>query len=363
MKKKSDKSSALLVKIARIIKIARIMKIIILIIILCTVHTSATIVLGNDGINQQVKKISGKVTDSNKEAIIGANVSVKGTTIGLITDVNGQFTLNVPSDAILVVSFIGYTTLEIPVDNKENLFITLREDTQALEEVVVVGYGIQRKISVTNAISSIASEDVSERSSTNTVQALQGKLPGLTIIDRGGTPGEEELTLRIRGVTSLNDNNPLVLIDGMPGNLSQVNPIDIESVSVMKDAASAAIYGSRAAAGVVLVTTKAPKEGKLSIAYDGYLGFARANNTPEHMDAVTYMNQQNAAYMNTYGYKFYEDEYIRQWPTNHANEPERYPEPNTWADAMFRTAPQHSHTITLSGGNEKITNRTSVRYT
>jgi TonB-linked SusC/RagA family outer membrane protein len=356
MEKKLDEGCGLLFKIVRIMKITSF------VILLCVVRLSATENYEKEEISQQMKEISGNVTDINGEALIGANVSVKGTTIGIITDINGHFTLNVPPNAILVVSYIGYTALEIPVGNKENFFITLREDTQALEEVVVVGYGIQRKLSVTNAISSIDSNDISERNSTNTTQALQGKLPGLTIIDRGGAPGEEELTLRIRGVTSLNDNNPLVLIDGVPGSLSQINPIDIESVSVLKDAASAAIYGSRAAAGVVLVTTKAPKEGRLSITYNGYVGFARSNNLPEHMDAITYMNHQNAAYMNTYGYEFYTDEYIRQWPENHAKDPERYPDPNTWVDAMFSIAPQHSHTLTLSGGNEKITNRISVRY-
>ncbi|MDR2969110.1 MAG: TonB-dependent receptor [Tannerellaceae bacterium] len=358
MKKELDDGKKLLLKITHIVKISFFITIL---CVTCITHISATDT-HEEGINQQTREISGTVTGVNGEAIIGANISVKGTTTGIITDIDGQFTLNVPADAVLVVSYIGYTTLEIPVDNKENLFITLREDMQTLEEVVVVGYGIQRKISVTNAISSIGSGDISERNSTNTVQALQGKLPGLTLIDRGGAPGEESLTLRIRGVTSLNDNNPLILIDGVPGNLSQVNPIDVESVSVLKDAASAAIYGSRAAAGVVLVTTKAPQEGRLSISYNGYLGFARSNNLPEHMDAVTYMNHQNVAYMNTYGYTFYEDEYIRQWPANHANDPERYPEPNTWTDVMFRTAPQHSHTLTLSGGNEKITNRISVRF-
>lgn len=311
---------------------------------------------------QQNRPIEGVVKDSKGEVIIGANVSVKGTTIGTITDIDGHFVLSIPANATLLVSYIGYITLEVASGNNSSLSITLLEDTQALEEVVVVGYGVQRKLSVTNAISSVGADDISERNATNTNQALQGKLPGLTIIDRGGAPGAEELTMRIRGVTSLNDNNPLVLIDGVPGNLSQVNPIDIESVSVLKDAASSAIYGSRAAAGVVLVTTKAPKEGRLSITYNGYLGFARSNNLPEHMDAVTYMKHQNAAYMNTYGYKFYTDEYIQQWPANHAKEPERYPEPNTWADAMFKTAPQHSHTLTLGGGNEKITNRISVRY-
>ena len=227
---------------------------------------------------------------------------------------------------------------------------------------MVIGYGIQRKVSVTNAISSIDSKDISERNSTNTSQALQGKLPGLTIIDRGGAPGEEEFTMRIRGVTSLNNNDPLILIDGVPGSLSQVNPVDIESVSVLKDAASAAIYGSRAASGVVLVTTKAPAEGKLSVSYSGYFGVARSNNLPEHMDAVTYMKHQNVAYMNTYGYTYYTDEEISGWPANHAKDPDRYPKPNTWTDAMFSLAPQHSHTVTLSGGNDKITNRVSFRY-
>jgi TonB-linked SusC/RagA family outer membrane protein len=314
------------------------------------------------GVTAQEKRITGTITDSNSEPIIGANVVEKGTTNGVITDIDGKFSLQVPASAVLQISYIGYTTKEIPVGNDTNLLISIEEDTKALDEVVVVGYGVQRKISVTNAISSIDSDDLSERNSTNVNQALQGKLPGLTIIDRGGAPGEESLMMRIRGATSLNDNDPLVLIDGVPGSLSQVNPIDIESVSVLKDAASAAIYGSRAAAGVILVTTKAPKDGKLSIAYNGYFGIARTNNRPEHMDAVTYMKQQNAAYMNTYGYEYYTAEEIEQWPANHARDPESYPVPNDWQNVMFRLAPQHSHTLTISGGSEKITNRVSYRY-
>lgn len=236
------------------------------------------------------------------------------------------------------------------------------EDAKTLDDIVVVGYGIQRKLSVTNAISSIDSQNLSEGNSTNITQAMQGKLPGLTIIDRGGAPGSESYTTRIRGITSLNDNSPLILVDGVPGDLSRINPVDIESVSVLKDAASAAIYGSRAAAGVILVNTKAPKEGRLTVSYNGYLGYARSNNNPEHMDAITYMNHQNAAYMNTYGYQFYTDEYIQQWTSNHAKDPDNYPEPNVWHDAMFKLAPQHSHTITLDGGTEKILNRVSYRY-
>jgi len=315
-------------------------------------------------IDQQAgKKISGTVLDQSGESVIGAYVTVKGTSTGTITDVDGSYSVDVAdNNAVLVFSYIGYITQEITVGNRTSVNVTLLEGMLEIDEVVVIGYGIQRKISVTNAISSVESKDIAERNSTNTSQALQGKLPGLTIIDRGGAPGNEELTMRIRGVTSLNNNDPLILIDGIPGSLSQVNPIDIESVSVLKDAASAAIYGSRAAAGVVLVTTKGPKEGKLSVSYSGYYGFARSNNLPEHMDAVTYMKHQNEAYMNTYGYKFYTDEEIQQWPANHAKDPDSYPEPNTWTDALFSAAPQHSHTLTISGGNDKITNRISVRY-
>lgn len=311
----------------------------------------------------QQNPITGKVTDSNGSPLPGVTVVIKETTNGTVTNANGEYLIsNLPNESILVFSFVGMKTQELKYSGQKNIDLIMVEETIGLEEVVAIGYGVQRKVSITNAVSSIDSEQLSSRNSTNINQVLQGKLPGLTIIDRGGAPGSENLVTRIRGITSLNDNNPLVLIDGVPGSLAQVNPVDIESVSVLKDAASAAIYGSRAAAGVILVTTKAPKSGKLAVSYDGYMGFARANNSPEHMDAVTYLKHQNQAYQNTYGNKFYTDEYIQQWPNNHINDPEKYPEPNTWHNVMFDLAPQHSHTVTLSGGNERITNRISFRY-
>ena len=316
----------------------------------------------NAAIHQQIT-ITGTVSDVNGEPLPGVTVIIKGTTQGTATDASGAYSLQVTNEnAILVFSYIGFISQETTIGARRSINITLSEESRELGEVVVVGYGVQRKISLTNAISSIGSNDLLERNSTNVYQALQGKLPGLTIIDRGGAPGAEGLTLRIRGVTSLNANDPLVLIDGIPGSLSQVNPIDIESVSLLKDAASAAIYGSRAAAGVILVTTKTPKEGRLSVTYDGYFGIARTNNNPVHMDAMTYMIQQNVASINTYGTKIYEDDYLQQWPANHAKDPEMYPLPNTWQDAMYSLAPQHSHTLTINGGNEKNINRISVRF-
>ncbi|WP_162304616.1 TonB-dependent receptor [Maribellus luteus] len=317
----------------------------------------------DDMMDQNNEKVSGKVSDSSGLPLPGVTVVVKGTTAGTVTDADGKYSLsNIPEGATLVFSFVGMQTQEVVVGSQTSIHVRMEDESIGLEEVVAIGYGVQRKVSITNAVSSIDAEELSERTSTNINQALQGRLSGVTIIDRGGAPGNENLTTRIRGITSLNDNTPLVLIDGVPGNLSQVNPVDIESVSVLKDAASAAIYGSRAAAGVILITTKAPTGGKLSVTYNGYFGIARTNNNAEHMDAVTYMKQQNAAYMNTYGYEFYTDDYIQQWPKNHAGNPEQYPLPNTWQEAMFDLAPQHSHTLTLSGGNEKITNRISYRY-
>lgn len=308
------------------------------------------------------QNVSGTVLDENDSPLPGASVIIKGTTTGLTTDMDGKFTLPVKNGDVLFVSFIGYNSQELEYTGQTDLQFRLELNVIGLEEVVTIGYGVQKKVSITNAVSNIDSEELSERNSTNMNQALQGKLPGLTVIDRGGEPGAESLSLRIRGVTSLNSNEPLVLIDGVPGSLSRVNPVDIESVSILKDAASAAIYGSRAAAGVILVTTKTPEKGKLSVTYNGYFGIARTNNDPEHMDAVTYMELQNAAYQNSFGFKYYDDDYIQQWPQNHKNDPDNYPKPNTWHDALYDSAPQHSHTLTVSGGSETVNTRLSFRY-
>ncbi|MDD4009497.1 MAG: TonB-dependent receptor, partial [Fermentimonas sp.] len=324
--------------------------------------TANSSILGSEIVQQQVN-VNGQVVDVNGEPLPGVTVVINGTTTGTITDLDGNFILpNVPMNATLHISFVGMQTHEVIIKDSNPIHIILVEESIGLDEVVAVGYGVQRRVSVTNAISSITADEIGERNSTNITQALQGRLPGLTIIDRGGAPGSENLTARIRGVTSLNDNNPLVIVDGVPGSLSRINPVDIESISVLKDAASTAIYGSRAASGVILVTTKAPTDGELNISYNGYYGVARSNNNPVHMDAVTYMKQQNAAYMNTYGYEFYTADQINNWVENNRKDPENYPEPNVWHNEMFKLAPQHSHTVTLSGGSKSISNRISFRH-
>jgi TonB-linked SusC/RagA family outer membrane protein len=308
-------------------------------------------------------RVYGKIVDSEGIPLSGATVIEKGTANGTTANFDGNFSiLLVDKNAVLIVSFIGFVTQEVDVSGKNSIDITMNIDAESLDEVVVVGYGVQKKVSITNAVSNIGPDDIRERNSTNVIQALQGKLPGLTVIDRGGEPGAQNLVLRIRGVTSLNDNQPLVLVDEVPADLSTVNPADIQSITVLKDAAAAAIYGSRAAAGVILVTTKRPSAGKMTVSYDGFYGVAVTNNKPVHMGAVDYMRMQNTGYTNTFGSTLFTEDQIQQWPKNYANDPENYPKPNTWLDELYEAAPQNSHTVTLSGGSEAINSRVSIRY-
>lgn len=231
----------------------------------------------------QTGTVKGQVVDANGEPIIGASVLVKGTTNGTITDFDGNFTLNNASKGILVVSYIGYKTQEVPVNEKNLMKIILKEDTEVLDEVVVVGYGTQKKATLTGAVASVSGDILESRPVSNTAIGLQGQVPGLTITRTSARPGNEDMAIQIRGASSTNKVEPLIIIDGVPAisntEFSSLNPNDIESVSVLKDA-SAAIYGARAAGGVVLVTTKKGKKGdKLKVSYNGMV----TANTPANM--------------------------------------------------------------------------------
>ena len=231
---------------------------------------------------QQTKKITGVVSDA-MGPIIGANVLEKGTTNGVITDIDGNFTLNVKPGATIVVSFIGYVSQEIKITNQTTVNITLKEDSEMLDEVVVVGYGTQKKATLTGAVASVSGDVLESRPVSNTAIGLQGQIPGLTITRTSARPGDEDMTIQLRGASSTNKVEPLVIIDGVPAisntEFSSLNPNDIENVSVLKDA-SAAIYGARAAGGVILVTTKKGKKGdKLRISYNGMV----TANTPANM--------------------------------------------------------------------------------
>ena len=220
--------------------------------------------------DEKVKKIKGTIKDSAGEPIIGANVILKGdATVGSITDIDGNFDLSVPSNATLQVSYIGYNTQDVPIGNKSFLNITLKEDTETLDEVVVVGYGSQKKVNVIGSIASVDSKALESRAVPDVSNMLTGQMSGVTITQESGNPGQDAGTIRIRGVGSFGATpSPLVLVDGLPGSLSDLTPADIDNISVLKDASSAAIYGSRAANGVVVITTVAPKPGEIRVSYN-----------------------------------------------------------------------------------------------
>lgn len=223
---------------------------------------------------QAKKDIKGVVTDKNGEPIPGANIIEKGNpTNGTITDVDGNYTLSVFGNSVLVASYIGYNRIEIQVKNRSVVDITLSEDTQALEEVVVVGYSTQKKVNLTGSVSTVNFESMSSRPVTDASQALSGASPGLQIMQSSGQPNAESFSYNIRGVGTLNSSSPLILVDGMEQSISMVNPSDIANVSILKDAASCAIYGNRGANGVILITTKSGTEGKISVTYDGTVSY------------------------------------------------------------------------------------------
>ncbi|MCC8134650.1 MAG: TonB-dependent receptor plug domain-containing protein [Tannerellaceae bacterium] len=252
---------------------------------------------GKAGEEQRV--ISGSVTDPEGIPVIGANVVVKGKESGTITDMDGLFTLQVSIGDILIISYIGYISQEIRIDTRRSYSVRLHEDHQTLGEVVVVGYGTQKKVNVVGSIAQISSEELKNRSTPLLSNALTGQMAGITVIQNLGRPGTGSGEIRVRGVGSFggenNKSDALVLIDGIPGSINDINMEDVETISVLKDASTAAIYGARAANGVILVTTKNGKEGKVSVSYNGYVGFNRPTELPEFVNTWEYATLYNEA--------------------------------------------------------------------
>lgn len=229
--------------------------------------------------------IKGQVVDAaTNESLIGVSIQEKGTTNGAITDMDGHYSLKIADNSTIVFSYIGYQTVELKA-SAANGVIKLKEDSETLQEVVVVGYGVQKKVNLSGSVSAIEGEKIAEKPSANALAALQGELPGVAVLRSSGQPGSETSGMRIRGFSSVNSTSTLVLIDGIEGDMTLLNPNDIESISVLKDAASAAIYGARAAAGVVLITTKSGVEGKPRINYNGSFSFNTPGNMPERLTA------------------------------------------------------------------------------
>lgn len=259
----------------------------------------------------QTLSISGKVTDKNsQEPVIGASVLIEGTTNGTITDVDGHFMLsNVPAKGNLVISYIGYATQTLPINGKTNFSIALAEDTETLDEVVVVGYGVQKKVNLTGSVSAVKGDALERRPVADATQSLQGMVPGLLVSNSNtGRPGGSG-SLTLRGQGNLDNNaNPYILVDGVEMSLSDVNPNDIKNISVLKDAAACAIYGARAAYGVILVTTKKGEEGKMRVNYQGTVGWSAPTVLPDMVDSYQFAKYWNAGCVNAGSPRLYSDE-------------------------------------------------------
>lgn len=311
---------------------------------------------------QQKSTIRGVVNDNFGEPIIGANVIEKGTNNGVITDMNGNFTLSVNPGATLQITYIGYIVQEIAVKNQTNISVSLHEDAQILDEVVVVGYGIQKKINLTGSISSVSGSELAERPQANVQNMLQGKIPGLQIVSPTAQPGRDHGEILVRGNGSFGASAaPLILVDGQVGELNTLAPDDIESISILKDAASASIYGSRAANGVILVTTKKGKAGKPQVSYSFNYGVQEATGLGDQIwDSVTYMELYNQMADRMGGRIKYSEEMINRYrdPNRDKN---LYPNYN-WMEETFKTGYNMSHNLGMSGGNDKVTYNISLGY-
>jgi TonB-linked SusC/RagA family outer membrane protein len=313
------------------------------------------------------RTITGRVTFSeDNQPVPGANVIIKGTTAGTVTDVNGDFSINVTSGDVLVISFLGYNDVEITVNNQTQLDVSLEEELTKLDEVVVIGYGQMKRSDLTGSVVSVTSEEISKTVSTTFEQVLQGKAAGVEVTQNTGQPGGS-VSVRIRGVNSLSGNNePLYVIDGVPvegytgdikynnsiGNvLSIINPSDIVDMQILKDASATAIYGSRAANGVILITTRKGKAGETDISYEAYYGIQQLPNYIPTMNLREFADYRNE-----------KDEIVGHGARDEFADPSILGEGTDWQKEMFRNAPMQSHHIAMKGGNEKTTYTASIGY-
>ena len=289
---------------------------------------------------QNRKQLQGIVYDQNSEPVIGANVVEKGTQNGTVTDIDGKFTLTIGQNSSLEISYIGYLTQSVTPKNS-NISIYLKEDLLTLDEVVVVGYGVQKKVNVIGAVAAVNSESIENRPVTNISNAIQGLLPGVSVTSGTGQPGRDNPTLRVRGTGTLNNSNPMYVVDGMPvSGISDIDPNDIEGLSVLKDASSAAIYGSRAANGVILITTKKGSDRAPRLKYDGYVGWQDAISLPEYLSSAEYAELYNKALVYEGKAPRYTADEIAKF--RDGSDPDNYPDTD-WHDLFYKTGFMQNH--------------------
>lgn len=299
------------------------------------------------GLNQKAGVVKGTIVDAKGEPIIGASVLVKGENgKGAVSDIDGNFTLDVPAGAVLTISYLGYDTQDVKAQTGRPITITMKEDTKALDEVVVIGYGTMKKSDMTGAITSVDTEDMARRATTNPAEALQGKIAGVNIAKAGGNAGAG-VSIKIRGVKSFGSNEPLYIIDGFPGDIDNVNPQDIASMEVLKDGAAAAIYGSVAANGVIIITTKNGKKGETHIDFNTYLSITNVAKKLEMTNAEQFKSTINAMF----------DNYRAQYPDRTDGATPAYATTETgvdtdWQDEMLRTGLSQNYMFSVRGGSE-----------
>ena len=308
--------------------------------------------------NQNRKKITGKVTDQEGQPLIGASVVEKGTANGIITDMNGAFTIEVDNAATIQISYIGYLMKEIPVTGKTDFQVQLFDDMQALDEVVVVGYGIQKKVNLTGAISTISKENIKKGSNASISNSLAGYMPGLIAVNESGKPGESS-KLFIRGQGTWNESKPLIMVDGIERSMDNLDPNEVESISILKDAAAAAVYGARAANGVILVTTKRGIDGKPRIQLDTYYGVKDFTRYPELAKPYEWAITRNKAYLmdgvDPNDTRIFKEDQLERLRTGQQG--------TDWYKQAFKdSAPQYYANINLSGGSEKVKYFTSLGH-
>ena len=332
---------------------------------LINIFAAATLLLGMATGAAAQNKISGTVTDTEGNPLIQASVLVQGSTQGTVTDIDGKWSLSVKPGASIIVSYIGYTDVSFKTTSAKAVYnVVLSADENFLDDVVVVGYGTQKKVNLTGSVSSVSSEMLEKRPIVNTSTALQGIAAGVTVTTQSGAPGGDGGTVRVRGLGTFGQSSasPLILIDGVQGSMNDVDASQIDKISVLKDAASSAIYGSRAANGVILITTKRGSKGKTSVTYRGYAGFQTPTDLPELVNAEEFMVLNRETSLNDGTPPVYTEDYIMNYRANHAIDPDNYPL-NDWQKLVLTGSGfLHNHNLTMTASADKVKTRTTLNF-
>ena len=332
---------------------------------LINIFAAAALLLGMATGAAAQNKISGTVTDTEGNPLIQASVLVQGSTQGTVTDIDGKWSLSVKPGASIIVSYIGYTDVSFKTTSAKAVYnVVLSADENFLDDVVVVGYGTQKKVNLTGSVSSVSSEMLEKRPIVNTSTALQGIAAGVTVTTQSGAPGGDGGTVRVRGLGTFGQSSasPLILIDGVQGSMNDVDASQIDKISVLKDAASSAIYGSRAANGVILITTKRGSKGKTSVTYRGYAGFQTPTDLPELVNAEEFMVLNRETSLNDGTPPVYTEDYIMNYRANHAIDPDNYPL-NDWQKLVLTGSGfLHNHNLTMTASADKVKTRTTLNF-